>query len=418
MSLKKGLIAALAALTAATVGGVLMLPAQAQLPIPLPTSTASPTPTPSPSPSPSPSPTGGGTKDPAPEPGSGGGTSGGGSTSAPPPQSQPPASGGVAGSSVPVLTIPSIVRSPSQTTSKLLEILGPVADRGIPLEQVITQAAAPFPVAGQAWFTHDWGFPRYVPYPHLHEGTDIFADFGTPIVASGPGVLAGMGNTSIGGISAWVAGDDLNGFYYTHMQGLAEGLQVGQRVEMGTVIGYVGNSGNAITTPPHVHFEIHPPVKDAKGRIIASGVTTLPSGIGRTNTPPADPKPYLDQWLKEAEQRAVVFVQEFIQRYSGLSRQIHFSRRVDQMFTTDTVDRPGDLVWLSVMEPTLGVLGLARDLAANSGLLQASGSLTQRTAEEQRIAAIQLALQARKLKFLALTGGLVPEEQFIGAPAS
>lgn len=411
MNLKKGLVAALAALTITVVGGLLVLPARAQLPIPLPTSTSEP----QPDPSPSPSPTGEGSTDPSPDPGSGGTQPGGNSTKPPPAQPQPASGpGGAAGSSVPPLSIPNIARSPSQTTSKLLEILGPVADRGIPLEQVIAQAAAPFPVAGQAWFTHDWGFPRYVPYPHLHEGTDIFADFGTPIVASGPGVVAGMGNTSIGGISAWVAGDDGSGFYYTHMQGLAEGLHVGQRVEMGTVIGYVGNTGNAITTPPHLHFEVHPPIKDAKGRIVASGVTTLPNGLGRTNTPPTDPKPYLDQWLRDAEQRAVVFVQEFIQRYAGLSRQIHFSRRVDQMFTTDSVDRPGDLVWLSVMEPTLGVLGLARDLAADSGLLQASGSFTQRTAEEQRIAAIQLAIQAKKLKFLAITGGLVPEEQHVG----
>lgn len=303
----------------------------------------------------------------------------------------------------PPLVVPNIIRSASNTTSRLLEILAPLADKGVPLEQALVLASAPFPVAGQAWFSHDWGYPRYVPYPHLHEGTDIFADFGTPIVASGGGTVLGMGVTPIGGFSIWVAGDDAAGLYYAHLLSFAEGLQVGQRVESGTVIGYVGNSGNAAGTPPHLHFEIHPATFGTKGKLIAGGVTTLVDGTGHTNTPAADPKPYLDEWLKQAEVRAQTLVAELGLRYAIIAREVYFARRVQSLYEVEETQPAENMMWLSFFQPTLGALGIAQHAAADLAL-GTPGSLAERSARDRMIAEVQLAVRAHDAKLSALTG--------------
>jgi len=360
-----------------------------------------PTPSLSPSPSPSASPSSGdATSSPTQPPGT-------------EPQPQPglgptpgrPGSATDPAGALPELVVPNIARTPARSTENLLDILTPLSDRGIPLEQMVVLASAPFPVAGLATYSHDFGFPRYVPFPHLHEGTDIFADFGTPIVASSPGAIAGIGDQTIGGNSIWISSDDGNGYYYTHLLGFAEGLYVGQRVEAGTVIGYVGNSGNAATTPPHVHFEIHPPVMDAKGKkMIAGGARTLANGQGSTNTPAADPKATLDMWLKQAEANAQTMVVELGQKLQSVSRELHFSNRVDSLFVMETRDRPTELVMFSVLEPTLGAMGLARQAAALNALATSSGSFSQRTYEERRFSALVQTLQAPQIALSKLTG--------------
>ncbi|MGH2810443.1 MAG: M23 family metallopeptidase, partial [Actinomycetota bacterium] len=139
---------------------------------------------------------------------------------------------------VPLLQVPRIARSKSRTTARLMEIFQPLVDQGVPFDKEILPRMAPFPVAGLAFFSHDWGFPRYNPYPHLHEGTDIFADCGTPIIASERGTLAGFGNTGIGGLSVWISSADGSGRYYTHLAGFAPGLVQGQPLEPGTLIGF------------------------------------------------------------------------------------------------------------------------------------------------------------------------------------
>lgn len=274
-----------------------------------------------------------------------------------------------------------------------MEILAPVADSGLPIDQAVVEAAAPFPVAGRAWFSHDFGFPRFVPFPHLHEGTDIFAEFGTPIVASEAGVVAGFGVNPVGGLAVWVAGDSGNSFYYAHLLSFRADLAVGEHLVPGTVIGYVGNTGNAINTPPHLHFEIHPAVKDAKGRIVASGVTVLPEGegIARTNTPAADPKPYLDEWLRQAEAQAQVFVERHLQKYAGLTRQLHYSRRIDAMTPPDASPVSLDF--------SLTGTDLARESVRRAGLGTLSGGVN-----DENLSAVRLAVQAPWLKLASFTG--------------
>ena len=107
------------------------------------------------------------------------------------------------------------------------------------------------PVQGGATFMNDWGFPRSG--GRFHEGNDLFAPRGTPAVATVAGTVA-QTTGKLGGNQVKLFGDDGVGYYYTHLDSFgAEG-----RVSAGTVIGYVGTTGNAAGGPPHVHFEIHP----------------------------------------------------------------------------------------------------------------------------------------------------------------
>jgi murein DD-endopeptidase MepM/ murein hydrolase activator NlpD len=114
---------------------------------------------------------------------------------------------------------------------------------------------AVFPVVAPYSYTDDWHAPRI---GHLHQGNDIFAAWGTPLLAVQSGVISKMSDYGLGGISLHLANASGDYFYYAHLSRYAEGLHVGQHVAAGEVIGYVGNTGDAATTPSHLHFEIHP----------------------------------------------------------------------------------------------------------------------------------------------------------------
>src|ERR671919_653294 len=148
------------------------------------------------------------------------------------------------------------------------------------------RVAGPFPVAGPAWWTNDWHVRRCEPYPHLHAGLDIFADAGTPVVATADGRVSQNTNHAIAGLSVEI--DDEHGmqFFYAHLSRIAQGVSVGARVEVGDVLGFVGDTGNARGGLPHLHLEIQP------------------GGV------PVPPKPYVDRWLETAERRARRLVRE------------------------------------------------------------------------------------------------------------
>ena len=105
-----------------------------------------------------------------------------------------------------------------------------------------------------------WGFPRMpgTPDEHWHEGIDIFAPAGTPLVAAERGVVTRISNGRLGGLSLWLRGQSGADWYYAHLRDYAPGLHVGQLVEAGDPLGTVGNTGNAATTPPHLHLQLHP----------------------------------------------------------------------------------------------------------------------------------------------------------------
>lgn len=110
------------------------------------------------------------------------------------------------------------------------------------------------PVQGPVHFTNDWGNPRSG--GRTHKGTDMFAARNTPVVAVVSGTVR-FSNGGLGGIAVWIKGSGAS-FYYAHLDHRAEGLQPGAWVERGTVIGYVGNSGNAMGGATHLHFQLHP----------------------------------------------------------------------------------------------------------------------------------------------------------------
>lgn len=122
-----------------------------------------------------------------------------------------------------------------------------------------------FPVAGPVTFIDSFGFPRMpgTPDEHWHEGTDVFAAMGTPLVACEGGTILSIGSGRLGGNSVWLVGDSGIHYYYAHLSGFADGLVAGQRVEPGAVLGFVGDTGNARGTSPHLHFEVHPGGGDA-----------------------------------------------------------------------------------------------------------------------------------------------------------
>lgn len=113
-----------------------------------------------------------------------------------------------------------------------------------------------FPVAGPTTFSNDWMYPR--PGGRSHQGIDLFAARGTPVVAVADGSLFNVGWNGLGGWRLWVRDRAGNGFYYAHLSAYAPVAREGATVARGTVLGYVGDSGDAQGTPTHVHFEIHP----------------------------------------------------------------------------------------------------------------------------------------------------------------
>ena len=118
--------------------------------------------------------------------------------------------------------------------------------------QVIGSGEWVCPVQGTRSFTNDYGQLRSG--GRRHQGTDIMAPRGTPVVANVAGSVRGH-NSGLGGISYYLRGVDGHTYFGTHLDRLSG---TSGNVAAGTVIGYVGNSGNARGGPMHLHFEIHP----------------------------------------------------------------------------------------------------------------------------------------------------------------
>lgn len=132
----------------------------------------------------------------------------------------------------------------------------PVATPSIAAYPAVPGASHLFPVAGGATFSNDWGTPR--PGGRSHQGIDLFAPTGTPIVAISDGTLFKVGWNGVGGWRFWLRDKWGNEFYHAHLSAFAPAAKEGAVVKAGTVIGFVGNTGDARTTPPHLHFEVHP----------------------------------------------------------------------------------------------------------------------------------------------------------------
>ncbi len=90
----------------------------------------------------------------------------------------------------------------------------------------------------------------------VHHGIDIFAPRGTPVLAATDGVIRSTSPNNLGGIVVWLS-DEVRrqSLYYAHLD--SQIVLPGQRVRTGDTLGFVGNTGNARTTPPHLHFGIY-----------------------------------------------------------------------------------------------------------------------------------------------------------------
>ena len=111
------------------------------------------------------------------------------------------------------------------------------------------------PVAGAASFTDSWGAPRSG--GRTHQGVDMIAARGTPLVAIFSGAIKRISISSLSGKSLWLRASNGDEFYYAHLDGYGA-ISVGQSVPEGYVVGYNGSSGNAPDWLPHLHFEFHP----------------------------------------------------------------------------------------------------------------------------------------------------------------
>ena len=90
-----------------------------------------------------------------------------------------------------------------------------------------------------------------------HEALDIMAPRGTPVVAADDGVIAKLFRSAAGGITVYqFDAAQQYAYYYAHLDHYRDGLREGEAVKRGDVIGYVGTTGNAPESAPHLHFTI------------------------------------------------------------------------------------------------------------------------------------------------------------------
>lgn len=107
-----------------------------------------------------------------------------------------------------------------------------------------------------------------------HDGVDIFARRGTPVLAASAGRVNRVNVTNLGGNVVWVRDPVRNAnIYYAHLD--RQHVRNGQQVQAGDTIGFVGNTGNARTTPPHLHFGLY---RRGEGPVDPTPFVRPPSG--------------------------------------------------------------------------------------------------------------------------------------------
>ena len=142
----------------------------------------------------------------------------------------------------------------------------------LPAGEALAEESYPlvFPVVGDHHYSDTWGAARSG--GRTHEGTDIMADKMTPVVAAASGTVGWM-RSGVGTDCCMMALNHDDGWssWYIHLNndtpgtddgmgfGFAPGIERGVHVEAGQLIGWVGDSGNAEWTAPHLHFELHKP---------------------------------------------------------------------------------------------------------------------------------------------------------------
>ena len=170
------------------------------------------------------------------------------------------------------------------STDVLMAVAAQLRALGWSADEIVPRVYAPFIIGGEANWIDTWGAPRYGPGPVIrtHEGQDVFCDYGDPVLASESGIVD-YGDGGLGGVVARLHRPGGGYWYYAHLAATNEPeLPAGSKVKQGDVIGFCGNSGNAISTPAHVHF-----------------------GFYKANGEAKNPMRALTRWLREARSNAL-----------------------------------------------------------------------------------------------------------------
>lgn len=228
-------------------------------------------------------------------------------------------------------------------TSKLVATAIRLRSLGMSQEDVIRKVYPPFIIAGKASWIDTWHASRYGPAPgqiRLHEGQDVFCDYGDPVLAPEAGRLT-QDDGGLGGVTARVHRPDGKYWYMTHLSALNTEFRSGDQVQIGDVLGYCGNSGNAESTPPHVHFGFY----------------------DRGGVDPKNPMKHLVRWLRLAENRVLGVVTKTDQKRQRQyeSGAITAARRFGDLFAPgrSKLSIAGESLWASGSSPASGAFGLA-----------------------------------------------------------
>ncbi len=166
-----------------------------------------------------------------------------------------------------------------------------------PMPAQALQRRITFPVIGSVSFSNDWGAPRA---GHTHEGNDILGTKGLPLVAAADGVVEWVVTPERGnGLGFSIRDADGYSYWYLHVNndtpgtddGASRGvfayapdLYSGNPVVAGQLLGWMGDSGNAESTRPHLHFELHTPDRQPTNPFNS---LTFARRISKPVTPPA-----------------------------------------------------------------------------------------------------------------------------------
>ena len=239
-------------------------------------------------------------------------------------------------------------------TTNLVKEATKLRSLGLSAAEVRRRVYPPFIIAGPASWVDTWGAPRYGPAPgqvRTHEGQDVFCDYGDPVLAPEAGTVD-FSDGGLGGLTARVYRPDGSYWYLTHLSDVNdEGFAIGDQVETGDVIGYCGNSGNASTTAPHVHF----------GWYRAGGVDSR------------NPMRWLVRWLHTAERRVIGVVTKTQKTRIRQNVQLTLERRFGDTFVPTRAELKinGESLLASGTSPATGAFGLAE--AALQEALSANG---------------------------------------------
>lgn len=117
--------------------------------------------------------------------------------------------------------------------------------------------AMPVQDVSKSQITNTWHAARGT--NRLHEGQDIFAPQGTPVLSATDGYIVNIGENTLGGQTVSVVGAGGRTYYYAHLDSYAPHIAEGDYVTTQTLLGHVGTTGNAADTPPHLHFGVYAP---------------------------------------------------------------------------------------------------------------------------------------------------------------